>query len=217
MRRPFRMPLTVLPVLVFISALVIQGLILWVDTRTRVEQLHTEVEVSAQQAGLRLQTWLNDRIAIGNFLVSHVENHHTEPAQYLADAEALLNSFGGVQAINWVNPDGTIAFVYPRDGNEAALGQDLYTHPNPSVGAAIRRATVTRQPSRTSATVELLQGGRGFAAYFPAERDTGELIGFINVVFRVSDVVERCLDDAFLASFRSAAGRADYFVQWTRA
>lgn len=59
-----------------------------------------------------------------------------------------------------IAPNAVIRYIYPLNGNEAAIGHDLLNDPRPEVGDAVRRAIKTRHIVLTG-PYELLQGGQG--------------------------------------------------------
>jgi sensor domain CHASE-containing protein len=65
----------------------------------------------------------------------------------------------GVRAIE-VMPDGVIKYVYPVEGNEAAVGLDLENDPREEVRMGLARTRESRQHTITG-PLELKQGGLG--------------------------------------------------------
>lgn len=77
-------------------------------------------------------------------------------------------------------PDLVIRYIYPREGNEAALGLDYRESPEQfaSIQAAIDAGDIV-----IDGPVDLVQGGRALIGRLPVyERDGGELWGVISVV-----------------------------------
>jgi PAS domain S-box-containing protein len=166
--------------------------------RSEEERLRLETGITATQAALRLQSWIDARLATVRMLASG----------YFADREAFTREFPtaasrtvamlpGLQALNAADADGVIRMVVPREPNLPALGADLDEHPAPGVGEAVARARRLGQPTR-SPVVRLLQGGRGFAVYLPAHAVDGVPLGFFNAVFRIDTLVDHCLSEAAL-------------------
>ncbi len=84
-------------------------------------------------------------------------------------------------AINLIDPDRRIRRVWPQSGNEAAIGKTVGQ--SPEVLRLIEEARYVGSP-RATHLVDLFQGGKGVATYFPIWRD-GTFLGYINGVFRV--------------------------------
>ncbi|GEM_PF-1484512 len=180
--------------------------------RSEVNRLRVETRVVGELVRLRMETWLAGRIGALQLLAAHMRTRgeFSEPF-FRGIAGRILEQYPGFQAINWVDPDGTIRAVLPREGNEAALGRNLLRHPDPAVPGALRRAASSGRPARTP-VVSLLQGGRGFATYLPVRaRGDGRLLGFVNGVFRIDRVLDRWfrseqVRDRFVLEIREAPG-----------
>ena len=158
--------------------------------RSEVNRLRVETRVVGELLRLRLESWIDARGKALELLTGAMETQDTfPPGLFRGIARRIEEGYEGFQAINWVDPDGTIRVVVPLKGNRAALGRNLQQHPDPGVPRALARARRTGHPCR-SPIVPLLQGGKGFAAYFPVRsRRTGKLLGFVNGVFRVDEVL----------------------------
>jgi PAS domain S-box-containing protein len=104
-----------------------------------------------------------------------------------------VDTFPGFQAINWIDEAGVIRVVVPLAGNESVVDADLTRHPHVEVRDALRMAHEDRGPTRTAAFINLLQGGKGFATYWPIFDAQGNHSGYINAVLRVNEFVEACL------------------------
>jgi len=154
------------------------------------QQLRDEARMAAGEASRHLRSWLDARLATLAHLVRTAEEQGARPPEdFLAQAEALWRLFSGLQAINWVDAGGVIRHVVPEEGNRPALGADLSSHPDADVRETLARAAREGRPARTG-MLDFLQGGRGFAVYWPVLRPDGGLRGFVNGVFRVDRLVE---------------------------
>ena len=179
-----------------------------------------ETEVVADQVARRIQAAIDERFATLAHLAGHhrhAESHGEDPAEaHRAQASLFLDRLVGVQALNWVDADGRIAVVVPFEGNGPALGQRISEHPDPDVRAALRRAGETGMPSRTPADIRFFQGGTGFAIYHPVRSEAGELVGYVNGVFRLDDLIETSLPEPRLRErFRFAISEADGLVAYS--
>lgn len=99
------------------------------------------------------------------------------------ESEYIRSYFEGFQAINYINPQGVIEMVTPYEQNISALGRDLNEHP---ILAPLIQSEKIRQQIQLSPPIELYQGGKGMAFYQPLIVE-GEFIGWLNIVFRISD------------------------------
>lgn len=157
------------------------------------QQLH----LTTSQAALRLGDFLHARVvavqSIGDYLDPTTETFEVD---FVARSQSLQRAFRGFQALNWIDPDGVIEVAVPLEPNLDALGANVLTSPVAAV--AFRQASITRVPQMT-APVDLFQGGRGVATYFPTVRGQ-KVLGFFNAVFRIDALVENSLHDGMLDS-----------------
>ncbi len=152
-----------------------------------------ETAITAAQVRLRLESWIDARLAMLEYLA---EGHFADRADierhFREDALVALRVNPGFQALNFIDTDGIIRLVVPHDSNLDALDKNLNEHPSPGVREALAAAGVTGRMIRTP-VIELLQGGRGVAAYQKLwDRDRRPL-GYLNVVFRIDTMVDACL------------------------
>lgn len=121
--------------------------------------IHEEIELNAQA----LSSAINKRMALleGLFVftqedtnVSHIEQHFEN------FAHGLYVLLDGVRNFA-LAPNGTITYVYPLEGNEAAIGHDLMN--DPKLTDDIARTLTTREIT-LSGPYELVQGGLGLIA-----------------------------------------------------
>jgi PAS domain S-box-containing protein len=172
-----------------VVAAVATAIVGWI-CRDRLTQLEQHTAIVAGQARAFLTAWMDARLAAVATLADRPPSGYAEaPDAFRADARVLLERWPGLRALNWVDADGVIRVVVPEAGNQQALGGNLFQHPSADVARALREAAGTGHASRT-ATVDLLQGGRGFAFYWPLRRADGALAGFLNGVVDADALVE---------------------------
>jgi PAS domain S-box-containing protein len=187
----------VLAALLLLGVLAIGRLYLAAENAER-DRLRLETRITAQHVARRLEAWIDDRVAIAEFLASQPLISGTQlKDDYREVATRLLPLYDGLLALNFVDPDGVIREVAPLEPNRAALGMDLDEHPSPGVVDAIDRARQGIGPTRSPA-IDLYQGGVGVAIYHPIITDDGRLRGMVNCVFRLETLVETCLSEAAL-------------------
>lgn len=161
------------------------------SARGQAERLH----LLAEQSALRVEEYLQSR-----FLALQVLQQGTQTGLFLEEkpfsdqSAAIQGEFGGFQAVNWIDPSYTIRWVVPIQGNEGAMGRFIGDN---SVAQTALIEAVNQREAMMSAPMDLFQGGRGFATYFPVW--TGEpgqevLQGFVNGVFRNQLLIEGALD-----------------------
>jgi len=173
------------------------GLVLTIGISFAAYRIHEErqrnlaeiTEVVSAQAQSYLAAWIEARLTLVEHLARHwPERYADHPDAFRNDARLLVERLEGVQAVNWVDPAGTIRLIVPHSGNEAALGERLAEHPEPDVQRTLARARRSGAATRTG-TIELLQGGSGFATYWPVRTADGSPAGFVNGVFRIDDLI----------------------------
>ena len=141
------------------------------------------------ELGERLEEALVTRLALVESIAFELEGGSLTPGRaFTQRALGIQARFDGFTAINWTAPDGVIRQVVPEDVNAAAQGRNVYDHPIASRTFALARQT--GQPQLTG-LLELFQGGRGFASYFPI---AGGSEGFVNGVFRINPLLDQIFD-----------------------
>jgi len=196
--RGSRLRAAILPAVLF--ALVAAAIVLlWNDLHTMSRRtVALETRITASQLRLRLESWIDARLAVLHYLAEGRYADRAEVEQlFREDALMALRTSPGLQALNFVDPEGVIRIVVPESGNREALNQDLGRHPSPGVREALAAARRQGEMIRTP-VIDLLQGGPGVAAYLPLRGHDRELIGFLNVVFRIDTMIDACLGEAEL-------------------
>jgi len=94
---------------------------------------------------------------------------------WTADAETIVRDFPGFQAISWIDSSLHVRWVSPLAGNEALVGSEITAEPQ---RRALFETVRETRAAAVSATIDLVQGGRGFVMYIPISR--GE--NFVGVV-----------------------------------
>jgi two-component system, cell cycle sensor histidine kinase and response regulator CckA len=171
----------------------------------RAETLHLQTGLVADQIAARLEEAIAGRLEMVEMLRREIAAGLVTNDRDAFEARAALvqQQLDGYQAINWIDTEGVIRWVVPVDENVAALDSNIRLHPD--AGETFVRAEVTGNPQITG-PVRLLQGGTGFAGYFPVDRDDGRQ-GYINAVFRIEDLARSVLGPAVLDHY--AVGLTD--------
>jgi signal transduction histidine kinase/CheY-like chemotaxis protein len=171
----------------------------WVGVRQREDQgLATTTEVAARQAAPRLGDFVRARLTVVESLArERARNPEMSDADFVRRAEILEASFGGLLALNWIDDAGIIRVVVPEGPNQAALGRSVRDHPH--AAPFFLEAERTFRPTLTD-SLELFQGPRGVASYFPA-RVNGRTHGYVNGVFDCSDLVQESLASGVLDTY----------------
>lgn len=133
----------------------------------KTEQLH-RIEALGVLSQLRAQveTEINSVLFLTRGLISYIAvNPESTPDEWQAMAAEVTRSSQHVRSIG-LAPDNVIRFVYPLEGNEAALGLDY--RQTPSQWPAVERA-IDIGSTVMAGPLDLVQGGRGLIARTPIQ------------------------------------------------
>jgi len=184
---------TILPLGFFVLCVAGLAVLYTVQERAERTRLRVETQVTAEQVALRLEAWIGDRLAVVRHLAERLKDlDEVTPETFRETAADYVDLFPGFLALNFVDTEHVIRVTVPGPPNRAALGRDLDEHPEHAVIQAIHRAERTGDLVR-STVIRLLQGEPGFATYLAVRRPDGQLLGFVNGVFRIQTLVESCL------------------------
>ncbi len=142
------------------------------------------VTASAEYAQLEIEKRIDSRMdALQRLADRWVKFGPLDREHWELEAEMIYRDFSGFQAIERIDENFLVRWIVPILGNEAA--QDLNLADESRRKAAFETARDKRSPTVTR-VVELVQGGKGFLAYFPLYRaDVFE--GFILAFFACRD------------------------------
>ncbi len=177
--------------------------------------LERRLQINADRLAAHMESWFTDRLNIVEQMARLWRPELVEdPDMFRHEVTALMQVFPGMQAVNWIDPSWTIRITVPEEGNEPALGADLHRHPEAEVQNALSRAAKTSGITR-SRTIRLLQGPRGIATYRRVLTKEGRIAGFINGVFAIEKMAEKCLkkllpENAFVVELRESNGTVVY-------
>ena len=157
--------------------------------RVLVAEHRANAALTASSMASTLSSALNERLALVRGLTAFVEvaaaaGSLTE--QFPRYAEGLRRSVVGVRNIS-AAPDFVVRIVYPVEGNERVLGNDLLKDARPGFAETVQRAIISRDVT-IHGPVTLLQGGQGLIArqivYGP-----GKPWGAVGLVFDVGAIL----------------------------
>ncbi len=162
------------------------------SARSQADRLH----LLAEQSALRVEEYLQSRLLAVQVLQQGAESGlFLERFPFRDQSLAIQHEFGGFQAVNWADASYTIRWVVPLEGNEGAVDRNITE--NPIAKRALLEAVEERKNVMTP-PIDLFQGGRGFATYYPVWAGEGEeqmLVGLVNGVFRTEPLIEGALHD----------------------
>lgn len=187
-----------IPIVMFVLAA--SGLmVLWRElNRIEIRMLSLRTQTTTEQVALRIESFIQARLHLLRQLSDEWKRYEADdPEQFTEIVQAIQGEFSSFQAINWVDAKGVIRWVVPEESNLAAKDRPLAGHAG--LSDVLAKAVRTHAPV-ASFPLDLFQGGRGFATYFPVEQD-GQSLGYLNGVFRMERVILDCLDAGVLGSF----------------
>jgi len=151
-------------------------------------RLDVQTNSSAEHVVARLEAHLASRLAIGRHIRRQWASGGINTYEdFLAHANSAHELFHDFQAINWIDSNGTVRWVTPVTGNEAAQGLNIKKLEVP--GKIMAEAERSGQLQVTP-PIELAQKGNGFVAYIPLTK-TGTPDGFLNIVFRTAPLISK--------------------------
>ncbi|HYF90299.1 sensor histidine kinase [Azospirillum sp.] len=157
--------------------------------RVLVAEHRANAALTASSMASTLSSALNERLALVRGLTAFVEVAAAAGSltdQFPRYAEGLRRSVVGVRNIS-AAPDFVVRIVYPVEGNEKVLGNDLLKDARPGFAETVQRAIISRDVT-IHGPVTLLQGGQGLIArqivYGP-----GKPWGAVGLVFDVGAIL----------------------------
>lgn len=168
----------------------------WSGLRTKSARAQEDrLHLLAEQSALRVEEYLQSRLLAVQVLQQGAESGlFLDRFPFQDQSLAIQHEFGGFQAVNWADASYTIRWVVPLEGNEGALNRNITE--NPIAKRALLEAVEERKNIMTP-PIDLFQGGRGFASYYPVWAGEGEdqmLVGCVNGVFRIKPLIEGALN-----------------------
>ncbi|MDP6776523.1 MAG: ATP-binding protein [Candidatus Latescibacteria bacterium] len=167
------------------------------ETQER-KRMRREVRLAAEVLGANLEGVLNAQAEVLIRMADRWTQANGTPREdWERDARNLIADLASFQAIEWADRSPTIRWVVPLEGNERALGLDLFFEERRR--RALERARDQGVPTM-SRTIDLVQGGKGFLVYMPVYAH-GESDGFIVGVYKVARFIEHVRERASLPGF----------------
>jgi len=180
-----------IPILIFITVLIAGRLGFLYASDQESQKLGIKTQVTAEQVGIRLNDFLNTRLTRLDILRKRMEQKPAlNEAEFRTTALRIQHELPGFQAVNWIDEAGIIQWVTPLSDNLPVVGVDLMQKADEGAAAVFSRARLY-QIDISSPLIELVQGGKGFATYQPIVTNN-KIIGFLNGVFRIEELVTQC-------------------------
>ena len=166
------------------------------------ELVFRHTETSAEQIRIRIEGLMKARMASLKLLAERwVER--TPPdfsrKRFLEFAEKFYTHYPGFKAINWIDPDGVIQWVFPEEENTNAKGKSAYQHKDSRYRDAFEKAKRDLEFAVTPC-IEIYQGGLGFDTFWPLVY-AGKVQGYLNGVFQVQLIMDTSLAREIFENF----------------
>jgi diguanylate cyclase (GGDEF)-like protein/PAS domain S-box-containing protein len=163
------------------------GTVIWHFEEMRVDHLRNVVSNITQENANRLQSNINQKLALLYPLAAMIE-HDGTIHDFDSIGKRLVIVFPNISEIA-LAPDGIISQVVPVIGNEKALGLNLLTDSDQKA-----EAWLTRNNKRLTLAgpLNLVQGGVGLVGRLPIFREE-KFWGFVLIVIRFPDIINTTL------------------------
>ena len=179
------------------------SVMLWLNqTRHTRKQILRHTEMTAEQIRIRVEGLMRARMASLKLLAERwVERMPPDYSRqrFLKFAEAIHHQYPGILGINWINPQGTVKWVFPEETNaiikDRAFMQVKELIDDSAVEKADKNVEFTVTPCKG-----FHQGVGGFNILWPLV-DADGIQGYLNGVFQVELIMETCLARNILANF----------------
>ncbi len=179
------------PILAFILFSAV-ALVLWNGENDYERELvlnHT-ITSSEQLCG-RIEGLMNARLGSLELLADRwVERQPADFAEkrFVSFAKTWTRHYPGFMAINWIDPNGVVRWVFPQKTDTAVAGQNVCGSSGSGCRASLAKARQTRGVVLTP-TGELRHGGEGFKAFCPLVY-AGQLQGFVEGIFQIKEIID---------------------------
>ena len=100
--------------------------------------------------------------------------------RWYEDVKNYYRDFHGTLAIEYVNPNSQVEWIFPLKGNEKVIGKEL--NQSGRRKEALEKSISNRTGSYTE-PLDLIQGGRGFLSFHPIFDTKNKYLGYIVGVF----------------------------------
>ncbi|MDR3419070.1 MAG: diguanylate cyclase [Nevskia sp.] len=167
------------------------------------EQLREQTVLHAAAMRARLESALDSTAFLAQGLVAYIRSVDTiRPASVEEALRAVVQADHRLRNVG-LAPDNVLTYIYPLQGNEAAVHLDFRT--TPKQWPSVQRAMELRH-SVLAGPVDLVQGGRGIVCRTPVYLDDGRYWGIISVVIDL----DRLLSDVQL---QASVDGLNYYLQ----
>lgn len=179
-----------LSVAAYFAALAISEAIVLLIQKSSVENTRIRVKAFATVHGEEIRNVFERTCSVDYALAALVQSGNGTVTNFSAIANQLLPYYPGAENLQ-LAPNGVVTQIVPIQGNEKAIGHDLFHDP-----ARKDEAIATRDSGvlTLAGPYALVQGGNGFIARLPVFLEDGNsgkrFWGFVNVMISLPDVLK---------------------------
>lgn len=178
------------------------------DEKARVER---EIAPYGQDLANQVQRRVSPLNAITAFSASNMNNPDFE-SSFQGFSAGLFYNVNGLKALE-VAPDMVIRYIYPIEGNEAAMNLNLLTDPRKNVRDDTK-TTISVKKAALFGPYDLIQGGKGIVAREPIYNPDKTLWGLSTVVMLIDPIFADAhtgnISDYLRTGVKDSAGRVLY-------
>ncbi|WP_455503461.1 ATP-binding protein [Blautia sp.] len=150
--------------LVFCVIFVVAVIFVSILIQNQIKEGKLKATYTAESTVNRIESQLNQYLVASDFLKNIVENGNTLDDQTYSSLCKLLQDDAHVVEAFELAKDGKVSQVYPREGNEEAIGLDMFTHPERKKEASLAKES---GQYTIAGPFELVQGGTGALLFDP--------------------------------------------------
>ncbi|MCB1173566.1 MAG: response regulator [Leptospiraceae bacterium] len=151
------------------------------------QKQNTDVVLDAARLRSRIEAILNANLYLTDGLAAYIIAYQGRVnPQYASRMLQMIYQKGTCIRNVGLAPDNRIALIYPRQGNEAAIG--LEYKKIPAQWQDVKRAILTRKPV-IAGPIKMVQGGWGLIKRIPVFLDNGRYWGLISIVVDIDQLM----------------------------
>ena len=171
------------------------AVIVWENqNKHRRELILRHTETSAEQIRIRIEGFMNARMASLEILARRWVERRPPDFSYQRFhqfAKALYVLYPGFTEINWIDPEGIAQWVFPEQDSKTLKRRIAFQHSDSQYYDALKK--VEKENKRTvTPCIEIFQGGLGFNTFRPLIYDS-KIQGYLNGVFQIEFIMDTCL------------------------
>ena len=150
--------------LVFCVTFVVAVIFVSILIQNQIKEGKLKATYTAESTVNRIESQLDQYLVASDFLKNIVENGNTLDDQTYSSLCKLLQDDAHVVEAFELAKDGKVSQVYPLEGNEEAIGLDMFTHPERKKEASLAKES---GQYTIAGPFELVQGGTGALLFDP--------------------------------------------------